>query len=289
MKKHILTTTLLTACLIVAGSLLLAACGGGGGKKEGSEATNRISDEKPAPLNISIILDLSDRIMRDNVTPTQTDRDTAIVAYLADWFKAQTLGPQILKSENKIKVFFYPIPKNSEIATLAESLSLDMGELNPADRRKNLETMKATFMGNLSQIYRETLEEKHFIGCDIWDFFSNKKVDQLCIKPGARNIVVILTDGYLFQANHKLKEGNAYSYILPTTLKEPNSSLIVKRKGLDNIEVLMLEVNPYEPAQRDRLVEVLENWFRGMGVQKFTVAETDVPTNTKTIIKNFLN
>ena len=281
MKKNILTTTL-AACLIATACLFLAACGSSGKNREDNKS------KEPAPLNISIILDLSDRITRDNVTPSQTYRDTAIVAYIADWFKDKTIGPQILKSENKIKVFFYPLPRNSEIATLAEGLSLDMAELKLADRRKNLETMKATFMGNLSQIYRETLEERHFIGCDIWDFFSSRKVDQLCVKPHARNIVVILTDGYLFQADHKLKEGDAYSYVLPQTLAVPNSSLIVRRKGLENLEVLMLEINPHHPDQRDRLVEVLEKWFADMGVRKFTVAETDVTTNTKTVIKNFL-
>ena len=70
------------------------------------------------------------------------------------------------------------------------------------------------------------------------------------------------------------------------------SSLIDKRKGeLKNkgLEVLMLEINPYQRDQRDKMVNVLENWFASMGVEKFVVAETDANlTNTQTIIKNFL-
>lgn len=46
----------------------------------------------------------------------------------------------------------------------------------------------------------------------------------------------------------------------------------------------MLEVNPYEPGQRDKLVKVLEDWFSKMGIKKFLVAETTVPRDTKTII-----
>ena len=66
------------------------------------------------PLNISVYLDLSDRLVRD-LTPNQMYRDTAIINYLVDYFRDKTLGPTILKSENKMKVFFYPTPNDTEI------------------------------------------------------------------------------------------------------------------------------------------------------------------------------
>ena len=249
-------------------------------------------DVTPQPLNISVYLDLSDRLIRD-LTPNQTYRDTAIINYIVDYFRSKTLGPTILKSENKMKVFFYPTPNNTEISTLAKGLSVDIGSKQGVERRKALDEMKEIFQINLAQIYEETLKEKKWVGCDIWDFFSNKKVDNLCVKNGARNIVVILTDGYIFAENNKIKEdNNAYSYILPQTLAIEGSSLINRRNGeLKNkgIEVLMLEVNPYKPDQRKKMVKILEKWFAAMGIEKFVVAETDANlTNTQTIIKNFL-
>lgn len=250
----------------------------------------QIRDSKTEALNISIYLDLSDRLTRD-LEPNQTYRDTAIINYIAEYFRSQTLGPEILKSENKMKIFFYPTPKSSEISILAQGLSVDVGEKKGVEKRKALEGMKDVFSKNLGQIYEETLKEKNWVGCDIWDFFSNKKVDNLCIKEGARNILVIITDGYIFAKNHKIKEGKAYSYLLPQTLAV-DGSLIDKRQGElkgKGLEVLMLEVNPYQPDQRDKMVKVLEDWFKSMGVEKFVVAETDANmTNTQTIIKNFL-
>ena len=245
------------------------------------------------PLNVSVYLDLSDRLVRD-LTPNQTYRDTAIINYLIDYFKGQTLGPAILKSENKFKVFFYPTPEDTNISTLAQGLSVDVGSKQGVEKRKSLDEMKGVFQSNLSQIYSETLKAKKWVGCDIWDFFSNKKIDNLCIKKGARNIVVILTDGYIYASNNKIKEGsNAYSYILPQTLAVNGSTLIDRRHGElkgKGLEVLMLEVNPYTPKQRDPMVKVLEKWFSSMGVEKFVVAETDANlTNTQTIIKNFLD
>lgn len=272
---------LLVSIIAAFGVVALFACGSGQKKEVVT----------PQPLNISVYLDLSDRLIRD-LTPNQTYRDTAIINSLVDYFRSKTLGPTILKSENKMKVFFYPTPDDSEIATLAQGLSVDIGSKQGVAKRQALDEMKGVFQKNLAHIYEETLKAQKWVGCDIWDFFSNKKVDNLCIKNGARNIVVILTDGYIFAQNNKIKEDNAYSYVLPQTLAVEGSSLIDRRNGDlgdKGVEVLMLEVNPYQPSQRDKLVKVLEDWFKAMGVEKFVVAETDANlTNTQTIIKNFL-
>lgn len=265
-------------------AFLFSSCGSSSKEQNGN-------NPEPQALNISIYLDLSDRLTRD-LTPNQTYRDMAIIDYLVDYFRSKTLGPAILKSENKMKVFFYPTPNNSEISILAQGLNVDIAEKQGIEKRKALDEMKDVFQKNLKQIYDETLKAQNWVGCDIWDFFSNKKVDNLCVHSGARNIIVILTDGYIFAQNHKIKEGNAYSYILPQTLSVNGSSLVDRRNGElagKGIEVLMLEINPYQPSHQERMTSILEDWFHAMGVEKFVVAETDANlTNTQTIIKNFM-
>lgn len=252
--------------------------------------TNRDSQQKAETglsLNISIFLDLSDRLTRD-MTPSQMSRDTAIVAFIIDYFKSKTLGPQILTSKNNIKVFFYPTPHNSDIATLANGLSFDVSTKTGVNKRKSLEGLKSQFKNNLSTIYSKTISEHNWIGCDIWDFFSSKKVDTQCVRNDARNILFILTDGYIYDKHNKIKEGKAYSYILPQTLSEDGSSLIASRKGLDNLEVMILEINPYSKEQGYKMTPILEKWFKDMGVKKVLLSETDLPSNTQTVIKQFL-
>ena len=150
--------------------------------------------------------------------------------------------------------------------------------------------MKSRVDETLDVIYNKTLEAKKWEGSDIWDFFSNKQVDKLCIKDGYRNIVAILTDGYLYHVNHKIKEDNSYSYILPQTLAN-KGKLISRRNDLANVEVIILEVNPYNPNERDQLVQVLQDWFLDMGLDRanLSINETDVENRTETIIDNFLN
>lgn len=280
--------------------IVFASCGGSGSKK--AESTDEVAvsgmSKSDKPLNLSIYLDLSDRLKRD-LTPSQKERDLAIVGHIADYFRAQTVGPKILQSKNNIKVFFYPAPNSSDIATLAEDLCIDITKFNGVEKRVVLDgdanqgkpSLKERFNKNLSAIYDKTLEANQWPGCDIWDFFSNKNVDTQCIREGFRNILIILTDGYLFDEKHKVQDGNAFSYVTPATLKNPNTSLIVKRTGLENLEVRILEVNPTDINHRDQLKTVLEDWLKGMGVKEanITVSQTDLPSNTQTIVDSFLN
>ena len=265
-------------------AILLMSCGGG---------SPTDLKQQPQTLNVSIYLDLSDRIADKNLVPNQVYRDTAIINYLIEYFISQTLDIHILTSENKMKVFFYPMPQDAKISELSKRLNVDISEKKGIDKRTSLEAMRKDFPAILDTIYTKTLESKKWPGCDIWDFFSSKKVDNLCIKKGARNIIVILTDGYIYYDKNAFQEGDAYSYIGHKKLENlKNYSLIDRRNGEladKGLEILMLEINPEKPAHRDKMVKILGDWFKAMGIEKFTAVETDANlTNTETIIKSFM-
>lgn len=262
----------------------LIACGGGKSSNENSDKTATVQSNKP--LNISIYLDLSDRLERQ-MTPSQMERDIEIVKYLTEIVKKHAVSQKILPSRDRIKVFFYPTPNDSKTALLSQDLEMDLSKAQPAEKKQMLLDFQEKFTSSLTQIYDATMQDKNWIGSDIWGFFK-KQVDTYCIRGDARNIIVILTDGYLFYAPNKQKDGNNYSYILPQTLSNPNSGLIVSRQGLDNLEVLMLEINPLDPKHQDQMETILQNWFTNMGVQNIYVGETDQPSNTKLIIDKFL-
>lgn len=242
---------------------------------------------EPKHLNISIYLDLSDRIVR-NMAPSPKDRDIEIVKHITEIVKKHTIDQRILPSKDRIKVFFYPAPANPKIALLSDNLEMDMGDAQPAEKKKILATFQDQFINSLNQIYNATIQNQNWIGSDIWGFFK-KQVDQYCIKPNMRNIIVILTDGYIYHNQNKIQQGNKSSFILPQTLADPKAGLIVSRKGLDNLEVLVLEVNPYTPTHQGQMESILQDWFTGMGVKHLYIGETDLPTNTKDIIDNFIS
>lgn len=274
----------------------LSACGS-------SDSTNQNRDTSPSeptggpsavaveldaktPLNISVYLDLSDRLTRD-MQPSQAERDSAIVDYLTEVVKQHAIAQKIVSSKDRIKVFFYPAPNNSRVALLSDDLEMDLGATEFAQKKKVLKEFQEKFRESLSQIYSTSLSQKNWVGSDIWGFFK-KPIDNYCIKNGYRNILVVLTDGYIFFDGNKQKEGDAYSYILPQTLNNKNSKLIVSRERLENLEVLFLEVNPYDLRTQDQMEKIIKDWLKDMGVKKYYVGNTDQPSNTKMIIESFL-
>lgn len=291
MKKKIYFTFLygaITSIICFVLFLNFTSCSSSETNNERSETKTEMND-KTTPLNLSIVIDLSDRLIRNNVNPSQVYNDTAIINYFIDYF-IKSKGQDPTKCKNKFQILFYPTPSDPNINNLSRDLTVDLSKLPNKDKKKQLLTMKDRIDETLDVIYSKTLEAKKWEGSDIWDFFSNRQIDKLCIKDNYRNIVAILTDGYLFHSNHKIKEGDAYSYVLPQTLQN-NGTLISRRNDLNNVEIIMLEVNPYNPNERDKLISVLQNWFLDMGVDptKLSINEMDIENRTETIIENFLN
>lgn len=275
--KHLLQKFLYAIVTLV----IVTSCGSNGNKQSEKKIVKSI--------NITVFLDLSNRLVNGG-TPSQQEKDIDIVKDICAYFKEETKGIGILTSTNHLKVLFYPTPKSSKIATLAEELNVDMNVIPKAERMPTLNKLSDKFCGNLTQIYKQTISESNWIGCDIYDFFDSKKVDQLCINDNARNILIILTDGYIYATNNLItnKKEHKYNFIDSQTINDPKSSLITSRKGLNNIEVLIMEVNSPQPKSKKKVISLLENWLQGMGVKKYAVAETDLPINTRPILESFL-
>lgn len=280
-KKALILVSILTLA-----SLIGYYCYSSTHDKETEQDKPEIVNEKDKPWNISIFLDLSDRLTRQ-LTPSQAERDMTLIRHVTGKVKDRIVKQKIIGSKDRIKVFFYPSPNISEITLLSKNLELDMGNMPLKEKRSSVIKFEDEFSASLKQIYNKTLAAKQWVGSDIWGFF-NKQIDTYCIKPTHRNILIILTDGYIFHVNNKQKVGDAYSYILPQTLSVPKSSLIVSRKGLKNLEVMFLEVNPYDPKTEPKMESVITDWLHAMDVQHSIVAETDIPENTKLYIDNFL-
>ena len=252
--------------------------------------------EEPIPLNISVIIDLSDRITKP-FEPSQMSRDTAIINYLADYFKSETLGPQIFKSKNSMRVFFYPEPEDCNISNLARNLKVDVATKEGVKKRMAIDSMKLLFQTTLTHIYEETLKANKWPGADIWDFFNGGAVDDYCIKENARNILVILTDGELYYKDNKdinpiKKDGrNGYNYILKDVINDPKAYLRTDREGElkgKGLEVLMLEIDP-TPQKKERIRQLIGDWFKSMGIEKYKVYETNPAfPSTEMRIEKFL-
>ncbi len=262
--------------------------------KSCEEGTVPPPEETAQSYNISILLDLSDRLL-DN---SQIKKDTQLINYIADFFIEQHKSltqKDLYKNGDKMKVFFYPQPQILDINKYQEDLSVEMivkgkGKAQIKEivaNRDTLANMKNTWHNALDKIYTNTIKTKDCTGSDIWGFF-DKSAKTYCIKKGSRNILVILTDGYLY---HKDSWGciknKIYSGIVPRTV-DIQDSIAPIDIDLSGLEVLFLEINPKKSTDFSKIKKLLVDWCKAMRIEHVEVAQTDLPANTKQVIENFL-
>jgi len=262
---------------------------------------------KEKQLNISILLDLSDRISttRCPATPEHYQRDLEIVKTVTEYFKSNMNKLTAWKAKGKIRVFFSPPPSSSTINEIAGSLKIDCSKLENKMRKQVYDTITTLFGNSLTQIYNQTNATSAWEGSDIWRFFKND-VRDYCEDQDTtyRNILIILTDGYLYHQQSDYNKDNRYSYLLTKNMKqfrnqnwkqqidESDFGLMTERNDLQNLEVLVLELcaeNSNNKIDEDIMKYVLGKWFSEMKVAKYQVYSSDLPSNTKVRVENFLN
>lgn len=265
----------------------------------------------PGQLNISILWDLSDRIdtTLNPAAPQYYQRDIEIIKHFTELFKKDMDAKGAYVANQKIKVFFTPTPSNQEINNIAQKLSVDLsqyqGQGANIEKKKIYDNITETFVQNANEIYRLTVADNkgkvNWDGADIWRFFKNNVHD--CIEPGYRNVLVILTDGYIFHKDSRDKINNRTAFILPETLKpfrnnnnwkqlfdSKDYGLIKVNNELKDLEVLVLEINPSKQNRNDEdyIKAYLDKWFAEMGISKSIIYPTDLPTNTLKHIESFV-
>lgn len=244
-------------------------------------------------LNVTILLDLSDRISKPaSHGATQMEKDSSIVATISQLLVKAIQAKNIFGSGDLLRVVFEPIP--NDFAKSMDSLKFDLrgDEKDPlTPKEKKLLTIRlrdGQLQKGLSPIYEKTLSNKNWIGCDVWSYMNNKACD-LCVVDGYRNILVIVTDGFLFHVDSwGMTAPGEYRGISPQTLAIQQRITPVKANdNFANLEVLMLEVAPTKPNEYQKMDDLISDWFKGMGVKRFVMHGTDAPANTAKYISNF--
>lgn len=274
-------------------------------EKEEKSDTSEISDLSKNNLNISILIDLSDRISPTkypNPTMDFYQRDLGYINSIANEFNNHIQTKRVRQIDDKIQIFFDPEPLNPEINSISKKMKLKFDK-NNVDKEK-LNAIKEIYNNESKKIYNLAINDDAYVGSDIWKFFKNN-VNDYCIDKNYRNVLVILTDGYMYHKDSKLVEGNRTSYITPSVIskykldtKEWESDIKSKDYGfisanndLSNLEILVLGINPStnNPYEEDVLKKYWENWFKEMKVKKFDIKTTNLPSNMDIIIKDFIN
>lgn len=260
---------------------------------------------KKANLNISVLLDLSDRIDPSKSANNSMEfykRDLGYIQSISKAFENHLRSKPIRQNNDQIQVYFEPEPLNAEINDLAKKLKLSFTRDNTT--KDAILKISSVYNSSANKIYNLAIKDKKYIGADIWGFFKNK-VNDYCIKPDHRNILFILTDGYMFHEDSKFIYGSKSSYLTSSLIKSlklttPAYQELIQKKGygfikandnLNNLEVFVLGINPSRgnPFEGDVINAYWTNWLKEMKVKSFEVKLTDLPANLDPVIQKFIN
>ncbi len=254
--------------------------------------------------NISILVDLSDRIsLKKNPNPTMEiyQRDLGYIKSVSEAFTQHLKSKRMRQINDKMQLFFNPEPENSEINSISKDLRINVTKDNAS--KKFLNSINDTYSLKTASIYESAIKDDKYIGSDIWNFFDSKVQDQ-CIEKDFRNILVILTDGYMFYEGTQIKNGNLSSYLTPQLIKQnglntndwekkfekENFGFIKIDHDLSNLEVIVLGINPSKnnPFEEKVIKAYWTKWFSEMKIKHFEIKNADLPSNMDKIIKDFI-
>lgn len=255
-------------------------------------------------LNISFLLDLSDRIdpkKYPNESMQYYLRDVGYIKSVSEAFDNHLRAKKVRQMNDKIQVFFDPEPKNQNINSISKDLRYSVKRGNAS--LELLDEIKQTYASKPLEIYDLAIKDNLYVGSDTWKFFKTK-VKDFCIEEDYRNILIILTDGYIYHQDTRMKEGNHTSYITPQIIRnnklndkrwkdimtEKEFGFIPATQGLENLEILVLGINPdpKNPYEEEVIRKYWSDWFNAMEVGRYDIKTADLPSNMDKIIKEFI-
>lgn len=307
MNRYWSWTTIISVCSVI--TFVAVGCGDPSSSGIDKKGTPGSASNAEKQLNISILLDLSDRIepTKYPASPEHFKRDIAAVQSVVNYFRSDMQEKGAFQAEGKIRVLFSPAPDDENINEIADRLTVNLTDMGSAQKKTVYDSISTWYSDNLRTVYKSVIETKNYVGADIWRFFKEGRVNDYSIDPDSsyRNILIILTDGYMYHDSSVDRKGNRTAYVTGPFLSDEgfrnNSNwrkkfktgdygFISAGRKLNNLEVLVLEVNPSNehPNDFNKLKSYWSKWFDEMKIDRYRLVKTDLPANTKNIIADFL-
>lgn len=255
-------------------------------------------------LNLSIFLDLSDRIdpmKYPNSTMQYYQRDLEYVNSVSDAFENHVKSKKTRQINDNISIYFHPEPKDSQINELSSHLKFKFDKNN--SKLETINSVSSEYKTKVSKIYDLTIKDNSYPGSDIWRFFEKNIVDY-CVSLNHRNILVIMTDGYMYHEDSIIKSDNLSSFLLPgattknglnhddwlSKFDQSNFGFIPLEIDLSNLEILVLGINPdtRNPFEGKVIERYWTKWFNDMKVKRIAIKESSLPSNMDQVIKDFI-
>src|SRR5690554_4976212 len=280
------------------------SCGGDPKEKKVTRTIDSSGKKSKENLNISFLLDLSDRISPEkypNESMEFYQRDVAYIKSVSEAFVTHLKTKKVREMNDKIQLYFDPEPKNQNINKISNDLRYKVNRNNAS--LEILDEIEQMYSEKPLEIYEYAIKDSKYVGSDTWRFFKTKIVDY-CIDDAYRNILIVLTDGYIYHKDTKIIESNRTSYLIPQlvnslklnnknwkeTMDNKELGFISTGMDLSQLEVLVLGINPSKknPYEEDVIMKYWSDWLNDMNVKRYEIKTAELPSNVDKIIKQFI-
>lgn len=169
--------------------------------------------KKPSskPLNLTMVLDLSNRIHADKA-PSQATADLAFIEEITKDFESLVAVKGYVGSTDRLSI---ALCYADSIGDKNKVLRLDVSALPLKDRRRIFNQNLNQFLHQIQERYAQITTQTHEGGSNLYAFFK----DDYRELADHQNRVILITDGYLdFSIRKRIK--NRSSYCLMDELRE---------------------------------------------------------------------
>lgn len=274
-------------------------------KSNSSEMKDKAPISKSKPVQIVILLDLSDRIIQ----PGQIETDKELIIKAFDEFQKQAQSHLLMNSKDRFQVCIahqkkLPFDKDVE----SEKLTIDLDIIKKAERVKRLKEFNVSLRSKLDSLYSSAYkgnDTKNYEGSNLWQFFNESLPSLLSEKVNTK--VIVLTDGYFDFENRNavLNKG-----VLSTTtnfisklreninweaeMKKSGYGILPVDEPLKFVSVCVSEVRSKSENNLNEtamLKCIWSNWLNsnGIGDSSYDIVMHSNISNSKSKISGFLS
>ncbi|MDX2129641.1 MAG: hypothetical protein SFU91_11470 [Chloroherpetonaceae bacterium] len=283
MKMTSITKNYLAMLVSGLSIILLSACG----ESEKQDSDNQMNTDSLTQkhVNMVVALDLSDRISpKKNSEQAVIDKSLINASYQC--FLMEVQKKYFILSKDRFRLLFFSQPENaysSQILLMNDSLNINVESISLSDRRDYVPGFGKVLSRQVDLLYTLAQTSPTYAGADIWSFFAHELQGYTAPKnSNFRNVLIILTDGYLqFENRYSSKRDSRTSMNVAKYRSLKNWKPAFEKDGgllpagnFSEWEVIVMEVTPALEANTKEL-EILtlywSKWFESMNIKRHKI------------------
>lgn len=249
---------------------------------------------KAKPLNVLVLLDLSDRLLNRN----QAEEDIMLIQSVYQHFYEKSRLDLFINAKHRFRVVVLPQNTTPPVVYDYENqLFLHLDAIAAAQKKQACDKLSNELASLLQRLYKAAhtgSKPEHYAGVDIWRYFNEQLPSDL--DPDYDNRIVIFSDGYFdFEdPKHALRKGNRMTYSgymaalrgkpdWKTQAEQKDFGLMRLNKKMSPARLTVCGIQPkYEQLQEiDMLIYFWEKWAKECGFQFHAISRAAWPKMQK--------